>query len=187
MSDDLPAESWRTVRFGHGPEWSIDQVSLAVAACAGIALYLLALLQATGGFVGIWWFLALVPLAFIGHAGSALPLAVWAALLVVWYQLTPAGSFTWWSLPAAVGVAVAHTATALSASAPPATAFPQPTRRRWAQLAVAAALAAAPVAGLAGALAGRALEGGPAAYVLGLLGVGLGALWLRSAPVEPPD
>lgn len=172
----------RTVRFGAGTEWSLSQLGATGAAMGGVAVYLGSLSFAVGGFDGPWWALVLLPLVTMGWAGSAAPLAYWALLLYGWFTLTPAGSFSFWSLPAAAGIVVGHAATALSASSPGAGSFTARTARRWATHTALAFAAAVPVAVLAGALSGHALGLAPAAYVIGLGGVAVGLWFVRTSP-----
>lgn len=176
----------RTLRFGAGPEWSLSQLGAAAAGMGGVTLFLAALSAAAGGFDAVWWALVLVPLLTLSWAGSAAPLALWALLLLGWFVLTPAGSFSWWSLPAALGAVSAHAAAALAASSPPAGSFTQRTVRRWVRHAAVAAAAAVPVALLAGALSARPLGLVPAAYVVGLGGVAVGLWLLRTSPPTTP-
>jgi len=175
----------RTVQFGAGPEWSLSQLGATAAAMGGIAVYLASLSLAVGGYDSLWWGLVLLPLVTMAWAGSAAPLLYWTLLLYGWFTLSPAGSFSWWSLPAAAGCVVGHAATALSASSPPAGSFTGRTTRRWVRHTALAFAAAVPVAVLAGLLAERSLGLVPAAYVVGLGGVAAG-LWLvrTSPPVE---
>jgi len=172
----------RAVHFGAGPEWSLSQVGATVAAMGGVAVYLASLSLAVGGFDAVWWALVLLPLLTMAWAGSAAPLVYWALLLYGWFNLAPAGSFSWWSLPAAAGCVVGHAATALSASLPPAGSFTARTARRWARHTGLAFAGAVPVAALAGLLAGRPLGLVPAAYVIGLGGVAVGLSVVRTSP-----
>lgn len=172
----------RTLHFGTGSEWSLSQLGATAAAMGGVAIYLASLSFASGGFDAVWWALVLLPLLTMGWAGSAAPLTYWALLLVGWFTLTPAGSFSWWSLPAAAGCIVAHAATALSASSPPAGSLSVRTARRWARHTAVAFAAAVPVAVLAGLLAGRPPGLVPAAYVIGLGGVAVGLWVVRTSP-----
>lgn len=174
----------RTLLFGAGPEWSLSQLGATAAAMGGVAVYLASLSVSAGGFDAIWWALVLLPLLTMGWAGSAAPLAYWALLLYGWFTLTPAGSFSWWSLPAAAGCIVGHAATALSASSPPAGSLTARTARRWVRHTAAACAAAVPVAVLAGLLAGRSSGPVQAAYVIGLGGVAAGLWVVRTSP--PP-
>ncbi|MFM6851220.1 MAG: hypothetical protein ACKOVB_19190 [Terrabacter sp.] len=177
----------RTVHFGAGPEWSLSQLGATTAAMGAVLVYLASLSLAAGGFDPVWWSLVLLPLLTMLWAGSAAPLLYWGLLLFGWFTLTPAGSFSWWSLPAAAGCVVGHATTALSASSPPAGSFTARTARRWLRHTVVAFLAAAPVALLAalltGLLTGRLLPLSAAAYVVGLLGVSV-AVWLMRT--DPP-
>jgi hypothetical protein len=172
----------RTVHFGTGPDWSLSQLSATAAAIWGVTVYLASLSLAAGGFDSVWWGLVLMPLLTIAWAGSAAPLAYWALLLFGWFTLTPSGSFSWWSLPAAAGCIVGHAAAALSASSPPAGLISAPTARRWVRHTAVAFAAAVPVALLAGLLAGRSLGPVPAAYVIGLGGVAVGLWFVRTSP-----
>jgi hypothetical protein len=172
----------RTVRFGAGPEWSLSQLGATGAAMGGVAVYLASLSLAVGGFDSLWWALVLLPLVTMAWAGSAAPAAYWTLLLYGWFTLTPAGSFSWWSLPAAAGCVVGHAATALSASSPPAGSFTAATTRRWVRHTALAFAAAVPVAILAGLLAGRSPGLVPAAYVIGLGGVAAGLWFVRTSP-----
>ncbi|WP_330472849.1 hypothetical protein [Terrabacter sp. C0L_2] len=181
-TSSTPVRVRRTVHFGAGPEWSLSQVGATLAATGGVAVFLASLFLSTGGFDAIWWALVLLPLVTMTWAGSAAPLAYWGLLLFGWFILTPAGSFSWWSLPAAAGCVVGHAATALSASAPPAGSFAAPTARRWLRHTAIAFAAAVPVAVLAGLLAGRSLGLVPAAYVIGLGGVAVGLWMVRTSP-----
>lgn len=173
----------RTVHFGAGPEWSLSQLGATASAMGGVLVYLASLSQAAGGFDPVWWSLVLLPLVTMTWAGSAAPLVSWGLLLYGWFTLTAAGSFSWWSLPAAGGCVVGHAAAALSASSPPAGSVTARTARRWLRQTVVAFLAATPVALLAALLTGRSLPLSPAAYVVGLLGVSVG-LWLMRT--DPP-
>jgi len=98
--------------FGAGPEWSFAQLGATAVATAGVLVFLGALHRAVGGFDGVWWLLALVPVVSMPWAGSIAPLALWGVLLVGWFVLTPAGAYSWWSLVAAAGVVVGHAAPA---------------------------------------------------------------------------
>jgi hypothetical protein len=172
----------RTVHFGAGPEWSLSQLGASAAAMGGILVYLASLSLATEGFDVVWWSLVLLPLLTMVWAGSAAPLFYWGLLLFGWFTLTAAGTFSWWSVPAAAGCVVGHAATALSASSPPAGSFTARTARRWVRHTAAAFLAAVPVALLAGVLVGRSLPLASAAYVLGLVGVSVGVWLVRTNP-----
>lgn len=177
----------RTVHFGAGPEWSLSQLGATGAAVGGVVVYLASLSLAAGGFDSLWWALAALPLLTMAWAGSAAPLLYWALLLYGWFTLTPAGSFSWWSLPAAAGLAVGHAATALSASSPPAGSFTARTARRWLRHTAIASAAAVPVALLAGLLAGRSLGLVQAAYVVGLGGLAVGLWLVRTNPPAPRE
>lgn len=172
----------RTLRFGTGPEWSLSQLGTTGAAMGGVAVYLASLSLAVGGFDALWWALVLLPLVTMAWAGSAGPLVYWTLLLYGWFTLTPAGSFSWWSLPAAAGCVVGHAATALSASSPPAGSFTARTARRWVRHTSLAFAAAVPVAVLAGLLVGRSPGLVPVAYVIGLGGVAAGLWFVRTSP-----
>jgi hypothetical protein len=172
----------RTLSFGSGPEWSLSQLGATAAAMGGVLVYLVSLWLAAGGFDAVWWSLVLLPLLTMMWAGSAAPLLYWGLLLFGWFTLTPAGSFSWWSLPAAAGCVVGHAATALSASSPPAGSFTTRTGRRWLRHTWVAFLAAVPVTLLAGLLAGRSNPLSPAAYVIGLLGVSVAVWLMRTSP-----
>jgi len=174
------SRTWRTVSFGRGRQWSLPQLGLAVLGVASAAIFLQSLWQASGGFDPIWWSLVLVPLVTIAYAGSGVPLAYWGLMLVGWFVLTPSGSFSAWSVPAALALLVGHAAAALSATTPPAGEFSTRTLRRWLRWVVVAALAAPAVAFLADTLEGGGLEAGPAAYVIGLGGLSIGIFLLRS-------
>lgn len=176
------SRTWRTVSFGRGRQWSLPQLGLAVLGVASAAIFLQSLWQASGGFDPIWWSLVLVPLVTIAYAGSGVPLAYWGLMLVGWFVLTPSGSFSAWSVPAALALLVGHAAAALSATTPPAGEFSTRTLRRWLRWVVVAALAAPAVALLADTLQGGGLEAGPAAYVIGLGGLSIGIFLLRSEP-----
>lgn len=177
----------RTVHFGAGPEWSLSQLGATAAAMAGVLVYLGSLSRAAGGFDPVWWSLVLLPLLTMLWAGSAAPLLYWGLLLYGWFTLTAAGSFSWWSLPAAAGCAVGHAATALSASSPPGGSFTARTGRRWLRHTAIAFLSAVPVALLAGLLTGRSGAVSAAAYVVGLLGVSVAVWLMRTNPPAERD
>jgi len=170
-----------------GPEWSTSQLGLAVAHVLGALVYLVCLSRASGGFAGLYWVLAAVPLFTLSWSGSALPLAYWGLLLFGWFTLTPEGSFSWWSLPAAAGVAVGHAAAALGASVPPATQLAGRELLRWARMTGLAAAAALPVGALAGLLVDHRAFAGSAALVIGLAGLAAGVLLLRTEPPAERD
>lgn len=172
----------RTLHFGAGPEWSFSQLGAAAAAMGGVLLFLASLYLAAGGFAGPWWALVLLPLVTMSWAGSAAPLVYWALLLYGWFTLTPAGSFSWWSLPAAAGCIVAHAATSAAATSPPAGSFTARAVSRWGRHTAVAFAAAVPVAALTGLLTTRSLGPAPAAYVLGLGGVAAGLWLVRTSP-----
>ena len=172
----------RTVSFGRGRRWSLPQLGLAVLGVACAAVFLQSLWQASGGFDPIWWSLVLVPLVTITYAGSGAPLAFWGLMLVGWFVLTPSGSFSAWSVPAALALLFGHSTAALSATTPPTGEFPARTLRRWLRWVLVAAVAAPAVALLADTLAGDGLEPGPAAYVIGLGGLAIGIFLMRSEP-----
>jgi hypothetical protein len=172
----------RTLRFGVGPEWSSAQLALGATSSTGAALYLVALHQAAGGFDPVFWALAAVPMLTLSLAGSGASLAYWALMLYGWFVLTDEASFSWWALPAAVGLLVSHTATALSASVPPAGMVATGSLHRWGRGVAVAVGAAAVVAVAAAALVGRPLDAGSAAYVIGLLGLSAGIWLVRNNP-----
>jgi hypothetical protein len=177
----------RTLRFGAGPEWSFAQLATTAVATAGVLVHLGALHRAVGGFDGVWWLLALVPIVAMQWAGSAPPLALWGVLLVGWFVLTPAGTFSWWSLVAAAGVLVGHAAPALSAASPPAGSFGRVTVQQWMRHALAAYTAAVAVAATVAALSNRDLQLGAVGLVVGLLGLAAGLWWLRTSPPATPE
>ncbi|MCU1537061.1 MAG: hypothetical protein JWP82_1412 [Humibacillus sp.] len=179
----------RTLRFGPGPEWSFAQVGAAVAAAAGVLVYLGAFDRAVGGLPGIWWFLVLVPLVTARWSGSAGPLALWVLLLVLWFWQAPEGTFTWWSLPAAAGVITGHAAPALSAGSPAAASFPAATLRRWVRHGLVALAAAGATAVTVAALLGRVggVGAGAVALVVGLFGLAAALVWLRTSPPLAPE
>ncbi|WP_353510984.1 hypothetical protein [Intrasporangium sp.] len=176
------SRTWRTVSFGRGRQWSLPQLGLALLGTASAAVFLQSLWQASGGFDPVWWSLVLVPLVTLSYTGSGVPLAYWGLMLVGWFVLTPSGSFSLWSVPAALALLVGHSAAALAATTPPTGDFSTRTLRRWLRLVLVAALAAPAVALLANTLRGGGLEAGPAAYVIGLGGLSIGIFLLRSEP-----
>lgn len=181
-SPSRSATSYRTLRLGVGPEWSSGQLALGAVSTGGAALFLVALYFAAGGFDLIWWLLVLVPVLTLSMAGSGMSLGFWALMLYGWFLLTDSGSFTWWSLPAAAGLLVSHAATALSASMPPAGQLASAAVHRWGRLIGIAFSAAAVVCCAAAALHGRSLALGPAAYVIGLVGLAAGVWLVRTNP-----
>ncbi|GAB3072623.1 hypothetical protein GCM10027053_42250 [Intrasporangium mesophilum] len=176
-----PRRVW-TFHFGAGPEWSLRQLALTGAQILAVVLFLVAMGQATGGFDGIIWALATVPLLTMSWAGSAVPLVLWGLLVTIWFYLSPTGAFSWWSLLGATGVALGHAASALSATTPPEGQIAREALLRWARHTGIAYAAAIPVALLVGAVRDRDLAIGPVAFVIGLLGLALGLWLVRSNP-----
>lgn len=176
----------RFVRFGNGPDWSVHHLLLAAASTLGVVVYLIALTGATGESAGGWWLLVAVPLLTWSLPNSAAALVLWSVLVIVWVNLTPAGSFSWWSLLAAAGVLLSHAATALAASAPPWATVGRATARRWLRMVAVAMLVTGVVAGLGALLLGRTGGLSWAAYVIGLAGLGAGIWALRTNAPEPP-
>ena len=181
-----PRRTW-TLHFGSGPEWSTRQLALTGAHVVAVALFLTAMDRGTGGFDAIIWALVLVPLLTMSWSGSAAPLALWGLLVTTWFLLSPTGAFSWWSLLGAVAVAIGHAASALSSTLPPAGQFSRATLARWARHTGIAAAAALPVALLVGLVHGRDLGVGPVALVIGLLGLAVGLLLVRTNPPVPRD
>ncbi len=181
------ATTTRTLRFGGGPEWSSHQLALTAANTLGVGVYLAALNVAAGGFPGACWLLLVVPATTMSFAGSGLSLGVMGVLLYGWFILLPAGSFTWWSLPAAAGLLLSHSAVSMSATAPPTARFSREQLRRRLRPHLVALSAAVVMAAGAALLSGRGLGPSPAAYAIGLVGVAAG-LWLaRTNPPRPRD
>ncbi|HET8988456.1 MAG TPA: hypothetical protein VFN43_08080 [Humibacillus sp.] len=182
-----PPSRRRTLRFGAGPEWSFAQLGTTAVATAGVLVYLGALHRAVGGFDGVWWILALVPVATMPWSGSAVPLTLWGVLLIGWFVLTPAGTYSWWALIAAAGVVAGHAAPALSAASPTAGSFSRASVRRWVSHALVAFGAAGAVAVAVAALSGRDLEVGAVGLVVGLTGLAAGLWWVRTSPPSTPQ
>jgi len=185
-SPDQPKRTW-TLHFGNGPEWSSSQLGLTGAHVLAVLVFLFAMQGATGGFDSVWWMLALVPVVTMSWAGSAAPLMLWGLLIAAWFFLSPTGAFSWWSLLGATGVILAHAATALSSTVPPAAHLARHTLVRWARHTTTAGAAAFPVALLVGAVHGRELGLGPVAFVIGLAGLAVGVWLARSNPPVRPD
>jgi hypothetical protein len=177
-----PPHTWRTVSFGRSQQWSLPQLALGLVGVASALVFLEALWMASGGFDALWWLLAVVPLVTLPYAGSGVPLAFWGLMLLGWFLLTPSGSFSAWSVPAALALVVGHSATSLSATTPPAGGFSRGVLRRWLAPLVLAGVSAPLVAILASAVRGDELAASPAAYVIGLGGLALGVFLLRSEP-----
>lgn len=174
----------RLLRFGTGAAWSGHQLGLAAVGSAGAIAYLVALDRASGGFDPIFWVLAVTPAFLTKLNGSGVPLAFWTLMLFGWVHLTPAGSYSWWALLGAGGVALGHASAALSAAAPPSASFPAHTLRRWLRLLLVALAAAVGVGLLAGLLRGRVDGLGAVAQLLGLVALSVGVWLLRSSPPE---
>ncbi len=181
------ATSRRTLRFGAGAEWSSHQLALTAASTAGVAVHLAALSFASGEVVGAYWLVLLVPATTMAWAGSGLSLGLWTLLLYLWFTVTPAGSFSWWSVAAAAGLLLSHSAVSLSATAPPSGLFGLAHLRRRRRSHVVALAAAVVVAAVAALLSGRGLGPNPVAYAVGLLGVVVGVWLTRSSPPRPRD
>src|SRR3954447_12849335 len=124
-----PARRVRLVRVGLSEEYATTQLLLAVTVALAPVAFLVAMILAGSGFT--WWFLVITPLAALGAARpeSTGHLFLWALLLVVWVIDVP-GPFTWWCLPAALVVAVSHTAQVLLGGRPTSGDLAADTRRR---------------------------------------------------------
>jgi len=160
---------------------------MTAVATAGVVVYLGALHLAVGGFDGVWWLLALVPVVVMPWPGTAAPLALWAVLLTGWFVLTPEGTYSWWAVPAAAGAVAAHAAHALSATAPRAGSFTRATVLRWVRHCLVALSAAGAVVLAVAALSSRDLTVGALGLVVGLLGVAAGLVWVRTSPPSSAD
>jgi hypothetical protein len=182
-----PVRRRRTLRFGAGPEWSFAQLGATAVATAGVLVYLGALHRAVGGFDGVWWLLALVPVVTMPWSGSAASLGLWGVLLIGWFVLTPEGTYSWWALTAAAGVVAGHAATALSAASPSAGSFSRATVQRWIRHALVALCAAGAVMVAVAALSSRELGVGAVGLVIGLTGLAVGLWWVRTAPPTTPE
>lgn len=119
----------RLVRLGWSEEYGPEQVALAAVVSAAPSVFF-AIVRLAGSPVS-WWWLVLAPagLLIVPRAESPWPLAVWALLLLVWVAQVPA-PFTWWSVPAALVVALSHTALTLLAGRPQAGRLAPETARR---------------------------------------------------------
>ena len=173
-----------TVRFGGGSDWSSSQLASTGAHVVGALVFLVALHRASGGFDAIWWGLAAVPLLTMSFAGSGAPLGFWGLMVYGWFYLSPAGSFSWWSVPAAAGLAIGHASAAVSASTPPQAHIARVELARWARWTGIAVAAALPIGAFAAVVVGRSTSLVPVAAVVGLLGVAGTLLLLRTRPPE---
>jgi len=179
---EVDVQTWRTVSFGRGGQWSVPQLGLALLGCVSAAVFLHSLTQASDGFDSLLWALVVVPLVTAAYAGSAAPLAFWGLMLASWFLVTPGGSFSLWSIPAGLALLVGHASAALAATTPPTGGFSARVLRRWLRPVALAALAAPLLGILANAFSGDGLEASSAAYVIGLGGLALGVLLLRTEP-----
>jgi hypothetical protein len=112
-----PTRRIRLVRLGLSEEYGVAQIGLAAVVALAPLAFLVAMILAGSEFS--WWLLVFTPLAALGAARpeSAGHLVLWLLLLVVWVIAVP-GPFTWWSVPAALAIAVSHTALVLLAGRP---------------------------------------------------------------------
>ncbi len=178
----------RGLRTELGRFWSVQQLALVLLSAAGVALFIVGLQGVSGWTTDpAVWLLAVVPVLLVRVADSAWPLAYWAVLLYLWVLAVPAASFSWWSVLGGAGLILSHTATALSASAPPAADFPATVLRAWLARTVLALAAAGAVAGTIHLVAGRVSTLSPVAYVVGLLGVAALLALTRSNPPDTAD
>lgn len=170
----------RLVRLGWSEEYGPEQVALAAVVSAAPAAFFAVTVLARSGLS--WWWLVLAPvgLVLVPHAESPWPLVLWAMLLVLWVLDVPA-PFTWWSVPAAVVLALSHTALTLLAGRPPAGRLaPETVRRTLRRLGVVVGVTCAVAVLSQAVLALR--TGGVAALVVAallLLTGWLGWGWLR--------
>jgi hypothetical protein len=172
--------------FSSGQTWSADQLALGALSSLGALVHLVALHRASGGFDPVFWLLVPLPLLLIRMNDSAVPLAYWGLMVFGWFHLTPAGSFSPWSVLGAAGLVLGHTCTTISAGAPPSAVLPSGTARHWLGRSIPAWGAAVVVAAGAGLLTGRVDDLGPLAQLVGLTGVVVGVWFLRSNPPENP-
>lgn len=113
-----PTPGRRFLRVGLAEAWSRDQVVLFALQLAMVAVFL-SCLRVAGGSVDGWG----LAFAVLGAAAMArwpetpVPLGGWAVLLA-WWAVTVPQQFTWWAVPAALALLVAHTALAVSALCP---------------------------------------------------------------------
>jgi hypothetical protein len=119
VSAPTPAGSRRVrlVRLGLSEEYGSAQIGLVTVVALAPLAFVVAMVLAGSEFS--WWLLVFTPLAALGAARPESPghLALWVLLLAVWVVGVP-GPFTWWSVPAALTVAVAHTGAVLLAGRP---------------------------------------------------------------------
>ncbi len=108
----------RLLRVGLAEAWGRDRVVLFAIQIV-LVLGFLGCLRAAGGSVDGWGlgFAAVGAAAMARVPETPVPLLGWGALLV-WWALTVTTRFTWWALPAALVLLVAHTAFALAALGP---------------------------------------------------------------------
>lgn len=187
MQSATTSDRRRMLRFGSGNTWSPHQLALAGGSSLGALLYLAALYAASDGFDSVYWLLAPMPALLLGVNNSAAPVVYWALMLFGWFYLTPSGSFSWWSVPAAMGVLLGHVAAALSATAPPQASFPGAVIRRWFWRTLLAAAAAVTVSAAASLLRGHVDAWGAAAQIVALLGLAGALVILRDADTDDPE
>jgi hypothetical protein len=180
-----PGRRVRLVRLGLSEEYGSAQIGLAAVVALAPVAFLVAMILAGSEFS--WWLLVFTPLAALGAARPESPghLVLWVLLLVVWVIAVP-GPFTWWSVLAAMTVAVSHTALVLLAGRPASGDLAADTWTRVrSRLGVVAGVVVG-VAVLAQLVRSIRLPGQLALAVLALVAVSVW-LWWGTRSTEPPE
>ena len=187
MSAAAPAPSSRVrlVRLGLSEEYGSAQIGLAAVVALAPVAFLVAMIL--GGSQFSWWLLVFTPLAALGAARpeSSGHLVLWVLLVGLWVIAVP-GPFTWWSVPAALTIAVSHTALVLLAGRPASGDLAADTWSRVrSRLGVVAGIVVG-VAVLAQLVRSVRVPGQLALAVIALVAVSIW-LWWGTRSTEPPS
>ena len=188
MSVEAAARRVRLVRLGLSEEYGSVQLLLCAVVVLGPVVFLAAMILAGSGFT--WWFLVLTPLMALGAARPESPghLVLWLLLLVVWVTAVP-GPFTWWSVPAALSIAVSHTALILLGGRPASGELASDTLSRVRSRLGVVAVITVGVAGLAQVVRSVRVPGQLTLAVAALVAVSLWLWWgtRRNEVDGPPE
>ena len=159
---------------------SRDHLAVRLTALAGALLFTLSLALAGGGNPAAWALLTLFGALVVLQPHTLMPGLFLVFAVASWWAGVDA-PWHWALLPAALGLLLVHTGSALAASVPAQAPLPVSVRRRWAVRTGVVAAVTVGVWGAAGVLLSVASgDGGAVPGILGLaLVAGCLVLYLR--------